>query len=67
MLKYWNFFLSEEEAADELEQPVSGLGQLTLKPCTLEQSRQWGADRWWRGGEHTGRQREVGDWNEKQQ
>lgn len=41
MLKYWNFFLSEEEAADELEQPVSGLGHLTLKPCTLEQSRQW--------------------------
>lgn len=38
MLKYWNFFLSEEEAADEYEQPVSGLGQLTLKTCTLEQS-----------------------------
>lgn len=53
-----NFFLSREKAADAYEQLFSGLVQLTLKICTLEQGRWWWADRWWGGG--VGRQQEMG-------
>lgn len=65
MLKYWNFFLPGQEAADEYEQPVWGLGQLPEALHTGVVKVMGGQIQRGDGGGRAGRRQAVGDRNEK--